>query len=220
MVKKLKAGVAAGAFEILHTGHLNLFKEAKQLCEKLIVAVKPGGLGIIPGPERAEVLKALVFVDDVLILKTDSDFIEALWENNNFDCFFTAENKKGDPETGKIKDFLISRGADVIFLPYKTGQNLETMSEKAKDNLILAFGTGIRFDKYMEQRGLKNQTVIAFDNDPKKWGTFKHGVPIKPPELMPEYVKKGGKVLITNANPEQIIDQIEKMGITEYYLSW
>ena len=219
-MKKHKIGAAAGIFEILHTGHLSIFKEAKQLCEKLIVGVKPSGLGIIPLSERVEVLKSLVFVDEVVIMEKDTDYIAALWEAVKFDCFFTAENKKTDPETIKAIDFLIERGADVIFLPYIKDKNIEEMRAKAKDNLILAFGTGIRFDKYIEQRGLKNQNVIAFDNDPNKWGTEKHGVPIKPPEEIPEYVKKGGRVLITCAKQEEIMTQLEKMGISEYYVSW
>ena len=216
--KKSKTGFVVGVFDILHIGHLSLFKKSKELCEKLIVGVLPRENSIIPPAERVEVLRALLYVDDVIIIEETGNYIQSVWENQKFDIFFTAEDKKNDPEIVKTKEFLLSKGADTVFLPYIEGKSIENMRAKANEVFpIVVFGTGHRFDKYMEFRGEKNKPLAAFDNDPDIWGTEKHGVMIKPPHELPKYMKEGTKVVITNANPEKIIAQLEEMGIKEYY---
>lgn len=39
LMKKYKIGFTTGAYDIFHIGHLNAFKNAKSICEYLIVGV-------------------------------------------------------------------------------------------------------------------------------------------------------------------------------------
>lgn len=86
-MKKYKLGITFGAFELFHIGHLNLIKNAKKRCCKLIICVsndeyiikikkhKPVTLL----SDRLEIIKALKYVDivDVQSLKfTKKDAIK------------------------------------------------------------------------------------------------------------------------------------------------
>ncbi|HEY1263603.1 MAG TPA: adenylyltransferase/cytidyltransferase family protein [Terriglobales bacterium] len=68
--------LANGCFDLLHVGHVRYLHAAKQLGERLIVAInsddsvralKGDGRPIMPAEERAEILAALADVDAVVI---------------------------------------------------------------------------------------------------------------------------------------------------------
>jgi rfaE bifunctional protein nucleotidyltransferase chain/domain len=68
--------LANGAFDLLHVGHIRYLRAARQLGEKLVVAVnsdesvralKGNGRPLMPADERAEILAALSDVDAVVI---------------------------------------------------------------------------------------------------------------------------------------------------------
>ncbi|MBS3139752.1 adenylyltransferase/cytidyltransferase family protein [Candidatus Woesearchaeota archaeon] len=66
----------SGGFDPLHIGHVRMFQEAKKAGDKLIVIVnndhwlrKKKGKEFMPEEERAEVIKALGCVDEVILTK-------------------------------------------------------------------------------------------------------------------------------------------------------
>jgi rfaE bifunctional protein nucleotidyltransferase chain/domain len=68
--------LANGCFDILHVGHIRYLHAAKQLSDRLVVAVnsdesvralKGEGRPVVPDAERAEILAALADVDAVVI---------------------------------------------------------------------------------------------------------------------------------------------------------
>jgi rfaE bifunctional protein nucleotidyltransferase chain/domain len=72
----LKVALANGVFDLLHVGHLRYLEGAKQLADRLVVAVnsdastrayKGPGRPIIPQAERVELLRALRCTDLVLL---------------------------------------------------------------------------------------------------------------------------------------------------------
>ena len=75
MAQKKKTVVAvSGGFDPLHVGHLRLFKEAKKLGTHLVVILnndnwlkRKKGFALMPEDERAEIIRALEMVDDVVL---------------------------------------------------------------------------------------------------------------------------------------------------------
>lgn len=74
----LKVALANGVFDLLHVGHVRYLEAAKQLADRLVVAVnsdastrayKGPGRPVIPEAERAELLRALRCTDLVLIFE-------------------------------------------------------------------------------------------------------------------------------------------------------
>ncbi len=72
----LQVGLANGVFDLLHVGHVRYLEGAKQLVDRLIVAVnsdastrayKGPGRPVIPEAERVELLQALRCCDAVLL---------------------------------------------------------------------------------------------------------------------------------------------------------
>lgn len=63
-------GYTSGVYDLFHIGHLNLLKNAKGLCDKLIVGVSVDKLveyknkkPVIPFEERIEIVRNIKYVD-------------------------------------------------------------------------------------------------------------------------------------------------------------
>lgn len=72
--KKIKVGLAHGVFDILHSGHIDYFKEAKKLCDKLIVSVtadkfvnKGENRPAFLLKDRIKILQSIKFIDKVIV---------------------------------------------------------------------------------------------------------------------------------------------------------
>ena len=83
---KPKMGIICGSFDLIHPGYIRMFKDAKNICEKLTIALQ--GDPTIDRPhkckpiqsleDRREVLEALVYVDQVVTYNTEKDLLELL----------------------------------------------------------------------------------------------------------------------------------------------
>ena len=69
----MKTVLTYGTFDLFHIGHLNLLKRAKQLGDKLIVAVSTdefnatkGKTTLMPFEHRMELVRSVRFVDEVI----------------------------------------------------------------------------------------------------------------------------------------------------------
>ena len=74
----MKRILASGYFDPIHPGHISYLEEAKKLGDVLIVAVdgdkraiNKKGKPFIPANDRADIIRALRCVDEVVIVDTD-----------------------------------------------------------------------------------------------------------------------------------------------------
>ncbi len=139
-----------GCFDLLHPGHIDLLRRARQLGTRLIVGInsdesvrriKGDGRPFIPQDDRTELLSALLFVDEVVV------FDEATPENLIRSIKPDVLVKGGDWKTSEIigADFVLENGGEVHSLPLMEGYS----SSKIVDQIRLpatdavAVGDGI-----------------------------------------------------------------------------
>lgn len=104
-----KVGVTVGAFDLCHAGHILVFKEAKTVCDYLIVGLhtdpsldrpekhKP----IMAVEERRIILEAVKYIDEIFEYDTEAQLYEILKENTcGFDVRIIGEDWKGKFYTG------------------------------------------------------------------------------------------------------------------------
>ena len=75
MKKKYKIGFTCGAFDLVHAGHMLMFKEAKEQCEFLVV-----GLQIDPSIDRPDKHKPIQSVEERKIILEGIRYIDAIFE--------------------------------------------------------------------------------------------------------------------------------------------
>ena len=104
----MKIGFTCGAFDLLHAGHVVMFKEAKQNCEYLIV-----GLQTDPSIDRQEKnqpvqsvyerymqLQAIKYIDEIIPYDTEQSLIDLL-ESTQIHVRFIGEDWVDKHFTGK-----------------------------------------------------------------------------------------------------------------------
>ncbi len=121
-IKKLpqRKGILAGAFDLIHPGYIRMFKEAKQYCNNLTVALhddpslerenklKP----VQKVSERKEILESIKYIDEVKVYRYESEFISFL---DKYHVRFLGSDYLGGNYTGKEKSieiFWINRDHD------------------------------------------------------------------------------------------------------------
>ena len=95
---KYKIGYTQGTYDMFHIGHLNLLRQAKALCDTLVVGINSDALvqqyknktPVVNEHDRMEIVSALRCVDDVVLCdtlkKTD------MWKRLHFEA--VCMNKK------------------------------------------------------------------------------------------------------------------------------
>lgn len=125
--KKYKVGYTQGVYDMFHIGHLNLINNAKEQCDYLIVGVNSDELvrsykhkeTVIKEHERAEIVRNLKAVDEVVVVNT-LDKVE-LFSKLKFDAIFIGDDWYGNPRWMQTKEDLAPMGVDVVFLPHTDG---------------------------------------------------------------------------------------------------
>lgn len=126
-MKKYHIGYTQGTYDMFHIGHLNLLRNAKALCDILIVGINSDSLvknyknkvPVINETERAEIVKELRCVDDVIICDTLDKTVT--WNNIHFDVIFIGDDWKGNDRWAQTEKDLFKFGAKVEYLKHTEG---------------------------------------------------------------------------------------------------
>jgi len=130
----MKTVITYGTFDMFHIGHLKLLERAKELGDRLIVAVSSdefnkvkGKKVIIPYDQRAKIVESIKFVDKVIPENNWEQKIKDV-KDNNVDVFVM-----GDDWEGKF-DFL-KEHCEVVYLP-RTKNVSTTQFKNSAESII------------------------------------------------------------------------------------
>ena len=132
-------GYTQGTYDMFHIGHLNLIKNAKRRCDYLIVGVNTDELvqsyknkkPIVPLAERAEIVRAIKYVDEVIITNTLDK--KVIWDKIRFDEIYIGDDWKGNARWEQTGKELAELGAKLVFLPYTKDTSSTMLREKLKE---------------------------------------------------------------------------------------
>lgn len=127
---KIKIGYVTGVWDVFHIGHVNMLRNAKSYCDKLICAVTTDELSesfkkkrpAISYNERFEIIKAIRFVDEV-VPQDSMDKFEA-WKKYRFDMMFASDTPIpgwSEIEQEFLNNFKKGHAPKIIRLPYTQG---------------------------------------------------------------------------------------------------
>jgi len=132
--KKRAIGYTAGVYDLFHIGHLNILRNAKSMCDKLIVGVTTDELvryknksSVIPFTERCEIIRAIKYVDAV-VPQYDMDKLAA-WKKLKFNVMFVGDDWHDTPKWQKIEEELKTVGVKIIYFPYTKGISSTLLNE-------------------------------------------------------------------------------------------
>ena len=125
-MKKMTIGYTSGVYDLFHVGHLNMLRNAKSLCDKLIVGVTTDELvsyknkkAVIPFHERIEIVRNIKCVD-VVVPQEDMDKMKQ-WNKLKFDVIFVGDDWHNTDKWKEIELDFKRVGVQIVYFPYTKG---------------------------------------------------------------------------------------------------
>lgn len=130
-------GYTAGVFDLFHIGHLNLLKNAKGMCDKLIVGVTTDELvayknkkAVIPFEERLEIVRSIKYVDAVVAQK-DMDKL-TMCRELKADMLIVGDDWYNTPKWNAYEEEFAEYGIKIVYFPYTQGTSSTLINETLK----------------------------------------------------------------------------------------
>lgn len=134
----MKKVLTVGVYDILHIGHMLLFKHAREYGDYLIVAVqesdvvkkfKPSAKMVYSTEERMFMVGSLRYVDEVITYKDVDDIVK----NVDFDIFAKGPDQSHEGFQRAIK-WVLAHGKSVVTIPRTEGISSTILRDYLKDN--------------------------------------------------------------------------------------
>ena len=116
-------GYTTGVFDLFHVGHVNLLRNAKSMCDRLIVGVTIDDLVtyknkkvVIPFEERIEIIRSSKYVD-LAVPQNSLDKIDAYYRYK-FNIMFVGDDWYKNDKWKEIDKQFDSLSVRVIYFPY------------------------------------------------------------------------------------------------------
>ncbi len=137
-------GYTAGVYDLFHIGHLNLLKNAKGMCDKLIVGVTvdelvayKGKKALIPFEDRIEIVRSIRYVD-AAVPQSDMDKL-TMCKKLGAQILFVGDDWYGTEKWQAYEKEFNKAGIRIVYFPYTKGTSStkirETLDQVRKDNL-------------------------------------------------------------------------------------
>ena len=119
-------GYTAGVYDLFHIGHLNLLKNAKGMCDKLVVGVTTDDLvqykgkrAMIPFEDRAEIVRSIKYVDAV-VPQADMDKL-TMCKKLGAVRLFVGDDWYGTEKWQRYEEEFAKENIKIIYFPYTKG---------------------------------------------------------------------------------------------------
>lgn len=137
MRKKRVIGYTTGVYDLFHIGHLNLFKNAKGMCDKLVVGVTvdelvtyKGKHAMIPFNDRIEIVRSCKYVD-AAVPQYDMDKLTAC-KKLGASILFVGDDWYNTPKWKNYEKEFKKANIKIVYFPYTKGIS-STKINKALD---------------------------------------------------------------------------------------
>jgi glycerol-3-phosphate cytidylyltransferase len=116
-------GYTAGVFDLFHVGHVNLLRNAKAMCDRLIVGVTIDDLvaykskkAVIPFDERIEIVRSCRYVD-LAVPQTTMDKFDA-HRRYGFNIMFVGDDWYKTEKWIQLDRQFMEVGVKIMYFPY------------------------------------------------------------------------------------------------------
>lgn len=130
-------GYTAGVFDLFHIGHLNLLRNAKGMCDKLIVGVSTdelvmykGKQPVIPFNDRIEIVRSIQYVDAV-VAQENMDKLE-MCKKLKANVMFVGDDWYRSPRWEEYEQEFRKANIKIVYFPYTKGISSTQISKALK----------------------------------------------------------------------------------------
>ncbi|MCL1831439.1 MAG: adenylyltransferase/cytidyltransferase family protein [Oscillospiraceae bacterium] len=130
-------GYTSGVYDLFHIGHLSLLKNAKAMCDRLVVGVTTDELVSYKGKQaticygdRAEIVRSVRYVDAV-VPQENMDKV-AMCRKLKAEYLFVGDDWYDTPKWKQIEEELANIGTKVVYFPYTKGISSTMLNESLK----------------------------------------------------------------------------------------
>ena len=130
-------GYTTGVFDLFHIGHLTLLKNAKGMCDKLVVGVTvdelvnyKGKTAMIPFEDRIEIVRSCRYVD-AAIPQYDMDKLKVCKELGA-SILFVGDDWYGTDKWSSYEDELKKEEIKIVYFPYTRGVSSTKITQALK----------------------------------------------------------------------------------------
>ena len=127
-------GYTTGVYDLFHIGHLNLLKNAKGMCDKLVVGVTVDELvaykhkqAMIPFEDRIEIVRSIKYVD-AAVPQYDMDKLSAC-KKLGASVMFVGDDWYGTEKWREYEQQFAEAGIRIVYFPYTKGVSSTRINE-------------------------------------------------------------------------------------------
>ena len=127
-------GYTAGVYDLFHIGNLNLLKNAKGMCDKLVVGVTTDDLvtykgkrALIPFEDRIEIVRSIKYVD-AAVPQYDMDKLTAC-KKLGAQILFVGDDWYGTEKWADYEKEFEENGIRIVYFPYTKGVSSTIISK-------------------------------------------------------------------------------------------
>lgn len=135
---KMTIGYTTGVYDLFHIGHLNLLKNAKGMCDKLIVGVTvddlvtyKGKRAFIPFEDRIEIVRSCKYVD-AAVPQYDMDKLTAC-KKLGATVLFVGDDWYATEKWQEYEKRFAEEGIKIIYFPYTKGISSTKINQALTD---------------------------------------------------------------------------------------